>query len=39
MQFLEINLEEMQKILDRLYKTANFCLRELDLGEVSLHFK
>ena len=35
MQFLDIDLNEMTQIVNRLYKLANYCVRELEYGEVS----
>ena len=36
---MEIDLDEMTSIIDRLYKTANYCVREMEFGDVAHKFK
>jgi hypothetical protein len=29
----------MSYLVDKLYKQANFCVREIEFAEVAIHFK
>jgi hypothetical protein len=38
-QFMEIDLTDMSRLVDKLYKQANYCVREIEYAEVAVHFK